>query len=170
MQIVCLVLIILFVVLGKWDCFWYYCDECGKSVIIMCTECFNSFCVIYIEGYIKEVDGVVVCSEYDEVSSSGVFFDVQFDDGGEDSNGQVRIKVIFKENLIRKRNFNIKQEEEVGVSGSKKFRKQSVGEFKKGEGKRGKSVGGNFLVVVLMFDDSDEGLDDLVIDILVVSL
>lgn len=46
----------------------------------------------------------------------------------------------------------------------------SVGEFKKGEDKRGKSARGNLLAVVPMFDDSDEGSDDLVIDIPAVPL
>lgn len=155
---------------GKWDCPWHHCDECGKPAVIMCTECPNSFCATHTEGHIKEVDGAAVCSEHDEVSSSGASSDTQSDDGGEDSNGQARTKAILKENLIRKRSLNTKQEEEATAGGSKKPRKQSVGESKKGEGKRGKSAGGNLLAVVPMFDDSDEGSDDLVIDIPAVPL
>ncbi|XP_062572179.1 histone-lysine N-methyltransferase NSD2-like [Saccostrea cucullata] len=154
---------------GKWDCPWHHCDECGKPAVMMCAECPNSFCATHTEGHIKDIEGVSVslCMEHDEVTSSScASSDTQSD---EDSNGQARTKAILKENLVKKRNLNTKPEEDQGAGGSKKPRKQSVGEPKKTEGKRVKPAG-NPLAVAPMFDDSDEGSDDLVIDIPAVPL
>lgn len=138
----------------------------------MCGECPNSFCTAHTEGHIRDIDGTSVCTEHDQdelVSSSCASSDTQSDEGGEDSNGQARTKAILKENLVKKRNLNTKSEEEQGPSAGKKPRKQSGGDSKKGEGKRMKSAG-NPLAVAPMFDDSDEGSDDLVIDIPAVPL
>jgi hypothetical protein len=162
-----------FFVLGKWDCPWHHCDECGKPAVIMCAECPNSFCTAHTEGHIRDIEGMLVCTEHEQdelVSSSCASSDTQSDEGGaEDTNGQARTKAILKENLVKKRNLNSKSEEEQGPSAGKKPRKQSMGESKKGDGKRVKPAG-NPLAVAPMFDDSDEGSDDLVIDIPAVPL
>ena len=61
----------MFYTLGKWECPWHHCDECGKSVVKLCTECPNSFCKSHIEGNIFDIgDGILLCSDHDDILSA----------------------------------------------------------------------------------------------------
>ena len=50
---------------GKWICPWHFCDDCGKSANILCSECPNSYCKAHASGQITELgNGIRVCCDH----------------------------------------------------------------------------------------------------------
>ncbi|XP_076345841.1 histone-lysine N-methyltransferase NSD2-like isoform X2 [Tachypleus tridentatus] len=56
---------------GKWECPWHHCDECGKTSVMLCAECPNSFCKEHgTPDNILFVDGCFFCTEHKEDMNS----------------------------------------------------------------------------------------------------
>lgn len=50
---------------GKWICPWHFCDDCGKTANILCSECPNSYCKAHASGQITELgNGIHVCCDH----------------------------------------------------------------------------------------------------------
>lgn len=56
-------------ILGKWECPWHHCDDCGKVATKLCSECPNSFCEIHDkeENIVEFPDGLIYCTDHDEL-------------------------------------------------------------------------------------------------------
>ncbi|XP_013784275.2 LOW QUALITY PROTEIN: histone-lysine N-methyltransferase NSD2-like [Limulus polyphemus] len=58
---------------GKWECPWHHCDECGKTSVMLCVECPNSFCKEHgTPDNILVVDGHFYCTDHKEDTKSEV--------------------------------------------------------------------------------------------------
>ncbi|XP_067132924.1 LOW QUALITY PROTEIN: histone-lysine N-methyltransferase NSD2 [Centruroides vittatus] len=56
---------------GRWECPWHHCDECGKSSVVMCSECPNSFCKDHgTKVNISKKGDHFICHEHKENASA----------------------------------------------------------------------------------------------------
>lgn len=53
--------------LGRWECPWHQCNECGKEAASFCEMCPNSYCEKHRDDtlFISKLDGKLSCSEHD---------------------------------------------------------------------------------------------------------
>lgn len=53
--------------LGRWECPWHQCNECGKEAASFCEMCPSSYCKQHRDGmlFISKLDGKLSCSEHD---------------------------------------------------------------------------------------------------------
>lgn len=53
--------------LGRWECPWHQCNECGKEAASFCEMCPSSYCRQHRDGmlFISKLDGKLSCSEHD---------------------------------------------------------------------------------------------------------
>lgn len=56
--------------LGKWECPWHQCDECGSAAISFCEFCPHSFCKAHEKGALvpSALEGRLCCSNHDPAS------------------------------------------------------------------------------------------------------
>ena len=58
---------------GLWLCPWHFCDDCGKSAVLRCDECPNSFCAAHTQGQIAlQGGGRYICHEHPPGTTSDV--------------------------------------------------------------------------------------------------
>ena len=131
--------------IGKWDCPWHHCDECGKPATKKCALCPNSFCTQHEESNVREVNGFILCSDHEDSEANDLYVSDQDERGSNSTRSSVS---------------DVTSEDDT----------KQVEKKKKGEGKKGRKTGGKSqddpLAVAPMFDDSDdEGFSGLVIDI-----
>lgn len=53
--------------LGRWECPWHQCNECGKEAASFCEMCPSSYCKQHRDSmlFISKLDGKLSCSEHD---------------------------------------------------------------------------------------------------------
>lgn len=173
------------VILGKWDCPWHHCDECGKPAPHKCVECPNSFCAAHSANNIKEFDGKIYCLEHDDLIETLTESRVQSSNASDDNGGQASdIDAVEKSTNGKKENDSKKGKSKEETLPPKKRGPKPLTESgdkapngaapKPGKGRKGStkgesggkgSVSDDPLAVAPMFDDDEEEEFGLVIDI-----
>lgn len=71
---------------GKWICPWHFCDDCGKTANILCSECPNSYCKTHAFGQITELgNGIPVCCDHILTRKKTTQNQAEDDNDGDDS-------------------------------------------------------------------------------------
>lgn len=173
-------------VLGKWDCPWHHCDECGKPAAKKCVECPNSFCSTHADDTkIRMFDNKVYCVEHEDLldtleesqsqasaaSDDNVELPADSDAGEKVTNGKendATVKGKSKEETLPPKKRGPKpQSESSDKSTNGTAAKVSRGRKSSVKGEQGTkgSVSDDPLAVAPMFDDDEEEEFGLVIDI-----